>query len=152
MRPSFTIGVFAIITDSENRVLVCQRHDYDLWNLPGGGMEQGESPWEAIKREVKEEIGVEVAVHRLVGIYSKPDKNEIVFVFTCSISNGTPSLSDEVKEINYFTLEELPKNTVPKQVERIKDYLNQVESGITAVVFKVQTGKSSIEMVKDGEL
>ena len=50
----FTIGVFGIMTDNEGRVLFCHRRDYDLWNLPGGGVEAGESPWEALVREIKE--------------------------------------------------------------------------------------------------
>jgi 8-oxo-dGTP pyrophosphatase MutT (NUDIX family) len=50
----FTIGVFGMITDNEGRVLFCHRRDYDLWNLPGGGVEAGERPWEALVREIKE--------------------------------------------------------------------------------------------------
>lgn len=55
----FTIGVFAIIIDSQERVLFCHRRDYDFWNLPGGGVESGESPWDALVREIKEETGLE---------------------------------------------------------------------------------------------
>ena len=55
MKSTFTIGVFGIIRDEQNRVLLCLRNDYDLWNLPGGTLEQGESPWQGVIREVKEE-------------------------------------------------------------------------------------------------
>ena len=51
----FTIGVFGIITDERDRVLLCHRRDFDLWNLPGGRVEAGESPWSALVREVEEE-------------------------------------------------------------------------------------------------
>ena len=47
----FTIGVFGIITDERDRVLLCHRRDFDLWNLPGGRVEAGESPWSALVRE-----------------------------------------------------------------------------------------------------
>jgi ADP-ribose pyrophosphatase YjhB (NUDIX family) len=40
MKSVFTIGVFGIIRDEQNRVLLCLRNDYDLWNLPGGALEQ----------------------------------------------------------------------------------------------------------------
>ena len=50
----FTIGVFAIILDTNKKILLCHRRDYDLWNLPGGGLEDFESPTNAVKREVKE--------------------------------------------------------------------------------------------------
>ncbi|MFA5994556.1 MAG: NUDIX domain-containing protein, partial [Parcubacteria group bacterium] len=73
MKQAFTIGVFGIIRDEKNRVLLVLRQDYDLWNLPGGGLEKGESPWQGVVREVKEETGLDVEVVRLAGIYSKPD-------------------------------------------------------------------------------
>lgn len=47
-KPTFTIGVFAVIFDEKNRILFCHRTDYDLWNLPGGCMEHGETPWDCI--------------------------------------------------------------------------------------------------------
>lgn len=58
----FKIGVFGIIIDEQNRVLLCHRRDYDLWNLPGGGLEKNEAPWEGVVREVKEETGLRVKV------------------------------------------------------------------------------------------
>ncbi len=39
MKKEFIISAFAIILNSSNRVLLCHRRDYDLWNLPGGTME-----------------------------------------------------------------------------------------------------------------
>ena len=58
----FTIGTFAIIFDDQGRVLLCHRRDLDVWNLPGGGLESGELPTEAVLREVKEETGLKVVV------------------------------------------------------------------------------------------
>lgn len=46
MKQTFTIGVFGIIRDEQDRVLLVLRNDYDLWNLPGGGLENGEAPWQ----------------------------------------------------------------------------------------------------------
>jgi len=48
----FKIGVFAIIFNEKKEVLLCHRRDYDLWNLPGGGLEENESPWDGIIREI----------------------------------------------------------------------------------------------------
>lgn len=133
---SFTIGAFAIILDSEQRVLLCHRKDHDVWNLPGGGVEDGEAPWDAVIREVREEVGVEVAISRLVGIYSKPDQRELVFSFACVVTGGTPALSDEADEIAYFSMADIPANTLPKQVERIHDALRRA----TEPVLKSQPG------------
>ena len=113
-------GSFNIITDDQQRILLCLRHDKDLWNLPGGRVELDESPWDAAIREAKEEINVEVKIQRLQGIYHKPKNNELVFQFISEIITGVPALSDEVKEVKYFTFNEIPANTAPLQFERIK--------------------------------
>lgn len=148
MRTQFTIGVFGIIFDTHDRVLLCHRRDHDLWNLPGGGLETGETPWDGLKREVKEETGLEVEIIKLSGVYSKPDKNEIVFSFICQAPAGELTLTEEADQLKYFAFSEIPPNTVPKQVERIKDALQHQEQAL----YKIQTGKSTIELIKEGKL
>lgn len=120
----FSIGVFGIILDANNRVLLCHRRDRDVWNLPGGGLESGETPWEGVAREVEEEVGLRVAVARMVGVYSKPDKDEVVFSFICEPVGGEPSTSEEADEVRYFAFGDLPLNTLPKHIERIQDALD----------------------------
>ncbi|MFA5023062.1 MAG: NUDIX domain-containing protein [Candidatus Paceibacterota bacterium] len=148
MKQTFTIGVFGIIKDDQNRVLLCLRNDYDLWNLPGGGLEKGETPWQGAIREVKEETGLDVEIVKLIGIYSKPDKDEIIFSFECKIIGGEITLNNEAKDIKWFAFDEIPKNTSPKQVERISDLLKNP----TGLIMKVQEGESSIELIKQGKL
>jgi 8-oxo-dGTP diphosphatase len=144
----FTIGAFGIIFDKQKRVLLVHRRDYDLWNLPGGALEDFESSVNAVRREVKEETGLNIEVDKLIGVYSKENTNDMVFSFLCKIIDGKITLNDEADKIEYFELDKLPANTVPKQVERIKDaLLNSNE-----VIFKTQTGKSAIELVKEGKL
>ncbi|MFA6391252.1 MAG: NUDIX hydrolase [Patescibacteria group bacterium] len=144
----FTIGTFGIIMDEKERVLLSHRRDLDLWNLPGGKVEANESPWDAVIREIKEETGLDTRIIHLSGVYSKPDKNEIVFSFTCEITCGEITLTDEADEIKYFGLEQFPKNTSPKQVERIRDYF----ADQSKTHYKIQTGPSSADLVKQGKL
>ena len=117
-----TIGVFGIITDERDRVLLYHRRDFDLWNLPGGRVEAGESPWSALVREVEEETCLKVVPVHLSGVYSKTDRNEVVLSFYCQVTGGSAHLTDEADKIKYFELERIPGNTVPKQIERIKDF------------------------------
>lgn len=147
-KAQFTIGVFGMIFDEKGRVLLVHRRDYDLWNLPGGGLENLESPIDGVKREVKEETGLEVKVSKLVGVYSKTYKNNIIFSFLCGVVGGQVTLNGEADKIEYFKIDKLPRNTVPKQAERIKDAL----SGSNEIIFKTQVGKSAIELVKEGKL
>jgi 8-oxo-dGTP pyrophosphatase MutT (NUDIX family) len=46
MKHTFSVAAFAMIWDDQGRILLCLRNDLDLWNLPGGGLDAGESPWE----------------------------------------------------------------------------------------------------------
>ena len=148
MKHTTIIGVFGIITNEQNEVLLCHRSDYNLWNLPGGGLKKGETPWDCIIRETKEETGLDVEISHLMGIYSKPHKNKIVFMFVCNAISGSLTLNKEARDLKYFALNHIPKNTVPKQVERLSHYFKNKEK----VYLKKQQGKSSIDMVKAGNL
>ena len=148
MKHSVTIGAFGIITNENDEVLLCHRNDYDLWNLPGGGLEKNETPWEGVIREVKEETGLNVEVSRLMGIYSKPNKDNIVFMFVCNVIGGKLTLNEEARDLKYFALKDIPKNTVPKQFERINDYFKDKNK----IYLKKQEGPSAIAMIKEGKL
>src|SRR5438876_4756614 len=97
----FRIAVSALIFEG-GRVLLAHRRDIDWWNLPGGGMEVGETVEEAMCREVREETGLDVAVEYLVGIYSKPQKQEVVLTFRCRVIGGKLSATEESRECRFF--------------------------------------------------
>lgn len=61
-------GVRVIVMDDKNRMLmVCQHHEErDIWMVPGGGIEEGESSLEAAVREVDEETGLDVQIEKLL--------------------------------------------------------------------------------------
>ncbi|HJT55565.1 MAG TPA: NUDIX domain-containing protein [Ktedonobacteraceae bacterium] len=129
----FRIGVFAVIFDEQGRILLGHRRDTDWWNLPGGGMEKGETVDEALCREVQEETGLEVEVRQLVGVYSKPQKQEVVLTFRCHITGGSIHATEEIIESKYFTPDALPRNTLPKHRQRVEDaLLNQSAAIIRA--------------------
>lgn len=147
MKDQFIVATFGFIFDENNKILLCHRCDYDLWNLPGGTMQAGESPWECVTREVKEETGLKVDIARLAGVYNKPDKGELVFSFICEVTGGQLTLNEEADKIEYFNIKDLPANISKKQVERIYDALEKKE-----IVLKNQIGKGSIELLKEGKM
>lgn len=126
----FKIGVFAVIFNKQRKVLLCHRCDQDLWNLPGGSLENNETIYQGLKREVKEETGLTVVIEKLVGVYCSPQKQkkEIIFLFTVKAVSGEISLSEEADKINYFSFEEIPINTPPNQREKIKDAFQSSEN------------------------
>lgn len=146
MSPRFPLGAFAVITNADGEVLLCHRTDYDLWNMPGGGVEDGESPWEAVVRETREEVRLEVVVERLAGAYWKPDASELVLTFLCRVVGGEPGTSDEADEVGYFRPAELPENMSPRHAQRIRDALE----GAERAVLRIQGGPGARELIERG--
>ena len=115
-------GAFATILNELGEVLLCHRPDVDLWNAPGGRVEAGESPWEAVVREIREETGVEAEVVRLASISWKPERQEMLFQFVCSIVAGQLSLTDECDGFAYFPLDKLPEPLGPAFRSRLLEW------------------------------
>lgn len=141
----FRLGSFALIVNGKGEVLLCHRSDIDAWNLPGGVVEHGESPWDAALRETREEVGLIVEVERLAGVYAKPDHDEIVFSFVCRVVGGELGTSDEADDVRYFPVQQLPANTLRKHVERIHDMVASPDP-----VLREQRGPSTRQLIEQG--
>lgn len=142
------LGAFALIFDEDGAILLAHRRDMDVWDLPGGGAETGEAPWDAAVRETREEVGLTVGVDHLAGVYWKPGQNEIVFTFICPIEGGELAGSDETDDMRFFPVDNLPRNLGTKHRERIHDAV----SGQQKPVLREQTGPGTRQLVEQGLL
>lgn len=116
-----------MILDSEGKVLLV-KHSYgkNNWELPGGKGEDNESAEETARREVFEEVGLEVRIEEFTGIYYEADHDMHHFVFTAkNVNNQVPQPSSpEILECRFCSREELPKPISDFTCKRIEDALN----------------------------
>lgn len=119
--PGIAVNVAAI---HDGKILLTKREDFEVWCLPSGGVEEGESLAEAAIRETKEETGVDVELTRLVGVYSRlggmPDVHAILFAGK-PIGGEIKPQPGETIEVAYFSLDELPQEIVFGHRKRIED-------------------------------
>ena len=123
----------AIVLDNARRILLHKRTDNDLWSIPGGGMEPGESIAETVVREIREETGIEATVEKLLGVYSNPHhviayddgevRQQFSVCFLCHATGGQLTTSDESAEVRFFALDEIRDLDIHPSIHlRIDDY------------------------------
>jgi 8-oxo-dGTP diphosphatase len=121
----FSVAAYAVVRNERGEVLLTRRRDGDEWVLPGGTVEHGEPPWDAMVREVREETGLEVEVDRLVGAYAKKREADLVLVFEAPPRGGEVRESDERDAAQFFAPGELPDDLAERDRERIEDALSR---------------------------
>jgi len=88
--------VAAVIRDKEGRVLLAQRpegrHMGGLWEFPGGKIDDGEAPSEALVRELDEELGTEIVVQRPLtfAVHEEPGLRILLLFYGARIARGEP--------------------------------------------------------------
>ena len=120
--------IVAVIEDG--KVLLTKREDFEVWCLPGGGVEDGESLAEAGIREAKEETGLDVELTRLVGVYSmlgggRHDVHAMLYAAK-PIGGEMKTQPNETIEIAYFPFDHLPDETLFGHKKRIQDAIQGI--------------------------
>jgi 8-oxo-dGTP pyrophosphatase MutT (NUDIX family) len=99
-------GADALIVDGSGRVLLVQRADDRLWAMPGGWVDDGETPSAAAVRETLEETGLVVEVTSLAGVAARPASRH--FTFRCDVLGGTLRASEESLDVRFWDVNEVP--------------------------------------------
>lgn len=129
-----TMGVRAIILDESGgagarRVLLI-RHSYvGGWHFPGGGVGKGETLVEAMRREVREEVGLSVdSDPQPLAVYARfrYGASDHVAVFVAREWSGTPVADGvEILEARFFALDQLPDDVSPATRRRLAEFLGR---------------------------
>lgn len=110
-------SVTAVVVNDSGELLLIHKTDNDLWALPGGGHDIGESVAQTVVREVEEETGVHVEVTGVVGLYTDPGhvmayddgevRQEFSICFRAKPLRGELRTSSESKEVRWVSPREL---------------------------------------------
>ena len=127
--PHKRIGV-AAIADAQGKILIDRRKQEGLlgglWEFPGGKIEPGESAEDCVRREIKEELGIEIEVgSRLITIDHAYTHFKVTLnVFNCTHLSGDPQPL-ESDEVRWVTLNEIDEYPFPKANSQIIEALKQ---------------------------
>jgi ADP-ribose pyrophosphatase YjhB (NUDIX family) len=126
------VDVRAVVFRDDALLLVREKTDGG-WTLPGGWADTGESPGEAVAREVYEESGYRVRATKLLAVYDRNRHGHPVIpfyvyklFFRCELEGGTATTSIETDGIGFFKEQELPElslsRVVPAQIQRLFEH------------------------------
>jgi 8-oxo-dGTP diphosphatase len=95
-QPRHSVSVSGVITDGHGRALLIQRRDNHHWEPPGGVLELAESIEDGLRREVREETGLDIEPGTLSGVYKNMSRGVVALVFRCQVIGGQLATNDEV--------------------------------------------------------
>ena len=125
VQTSFTVSAAAIVTNEEGKVLLLNhvlRPDSG-WGYPGGFVNKGEQAEDAIRREVREETGIDLDKLELHDVRNSGTHIEILFV---AKSVGEPEVrSREIIELGWFGIDDFPQELPRRQQEQIRKALSR---------------------------
>jgi 8-oxo-dGTP diphosphatase len=127
------VGVGAILVDGRKRLFLARRgpdakNERGLWEFPGGSVEFGETLADALRREMREEYGIEIAVGELLDIVDHilPEEGQhwVSPTYLCTIISGEPRILEPGKcsEIGWFLPDEVPEDLTTITQENLRHY------------------------------
>ena len=120
----------AIVLRNNSILLIKRKNDpyKNMWALPGGFINYGETAEDACLRELKEETGLKGNIQNLSGVYSSPDRDPrghtISIAFVVSVKSSKFNAGDDAKEAKWFDISKIP--------ELAFDHLNIVKDALSS--------------------
>ena len=131
------VGVGAIVVDDKGRLFLARRgplakNERGRWEFPGGSVEFGEKLADALKREMREEYGIEIEVRHLLDVadHILPDEGQhwVSPTYVCAITSGEPQILEPGKctEIGWFDPGVMPSDLTVITRENLQHYLQLI--------------------------
>ena len=128
------VGCGALIVNDKNETLLIKRtsksrNEAGFWSKPGGLVDFGETVEDAIKREIKEELGIEIELADYLGytdhIISAEKQHWVAINYSAKIVNGEPRIMEpeKIDEIRWFKFNDLPEKMTQTTRESVQVYL-----------------------------
>ena len=118
IRPRYEVSVGAVIFNEQDQLLLCH-HTYRRefpWGLPGGDIEPGEDPAEAVRRELWEETGFRAGEVELLLVENWKEFRHVSLTYLCKGVSGDFVPNEEVSRVQYFDPHVLPEFYPPQRV------------------------------------
>ena len=128
--PLLAADIVIALVDQPGRpiVLIERKNPPYGWAIPGGFVDVGETVEQAAIREMKEEVGLDVTITDLLGVYSRPDRDprgHTVTVIYTGEATGQPVADDDAKAVGVFNRSNLPSPLAFDHAEVLADYFSQ---------------------------
>jgi len=114
------LGCGALIINEKNEILLIKRGsraktERGVWSRPGGGVEENETVEEALRREIKEELGIEIEILEPFDFkehFSDNGQRWLALGYLAKIKKGRPKIMEpgKIEEMRWFSLDEIPEN------------------------------------------
>jgi ADP-ribose pyrophosphatase YjhB (NUDIX family) len=122
-QPKFTVSVAVIITNEKNEILLLDHvlRPVFSWGIPGGFIESGEQPESAARREIREEIGLELVAAKMIRI--RTVRRHIEILFRARADGEAVVKSREINDFGWFAIDEMPEQMSAAQKQLIEQVL-----------------------------
>ena len=132
LRRGTTLGVRAVVADADGRVLLIEHTYIPGWHLPGGGVDRGETPEQAIARELVEEAGVRPAGRpKLVSAHDngRSFRGDYVLLYRVDRWRAVPATSrGEIVQARFFARDALPETVTRATRRRLDEVFGGAEA------------------------
>ncbi|WP_219509294.1 NUDIX hydrolase [Nonomuraea ceibae] len=119
-----SVSVAGVIVDDQGRALLIQRRDNGHWEAPGGVLELNEDIISGLRREIREETGLDVEPELLTGVYKNMKRGIIALVFRCRATGGSLTVTNESQDFRWLAADEVRTLSVQAFAVRVLDALN----------------------------